>query len=166
MASFYIFGDISTIAGQILVVWKAKLVFGLLKWYNLTRYQPQFTKPKFTDQLYQTKSTESNFSYGIKPNLFNRLFQIKFIKPDLQNQIYLAKCLKFREPNLPTQIFFNQTYKTKSTQQILPNQIYGKLTWPVLTDHSDSDLTWPVLTKPNLSNQNYKLNLPSKILEM
>ena len=153
MASFYIFGDISTIAGQILMVWKAKLVFGLLKWYNLTRYQPQFTKPKLTDQLYQTKSTESNFSYWIKPNLFNQLYQIKSTKPNLQNQIYLAKCLKFREPNSPTQIFFNQTYKTKSTHPILPNQIYRKLTWPVLTDHSD--LTWPVLTKPNIPNQIY-----------
>ena len=55
-------------------------------------------------------------------NLFNQLYQIKSTKPNLQNQIYLAKCLKFREPNLPTQIFFNQTYKTKSTQPILPNQ--------------------------------------------
>ena len=74
MVSYYIFGDISTIAGQILMVWKAKLVFGLLKWYNLTGYQPQFTKPKLTDQLYQTKSTE--FFLGD---------QTKFIQPTLPN---------------------------------------------------------------------------------
>ena len=104
------------------MVWKPKLVFGLLKWYNLTMYQTQFTKPILTDQLYQTKYTESNFFLGIKPNLFNQLYQMKTPKPNLQNPIYLTKCLKFREPHLPTQIFFNQTYKTKSTQPILPNQ--------------------------------------------
>ena len=92
MASYYIFSYINQ-CRLIFLVWKAKLVFGLLKWYNLTRYQPQFTKPKLTDQLYQTKSTESNFSYGIKPNLFNQLYQIKSTKPNLKNQIYLAKCL-------------------------------------------------------------------------
>ena len=71
MASYYIFGDIFAV--RILMVWKAKFVFGLLKWYNQTRYQPQLTKPKLKYQLYQTKSAESNFSLGLKQNLFNQL---------------------------------------------------------------------------------------------
>ena len=52
----------------------------------------------------------------------NQIYSTNFTKSNPQNQIYLAKCLKFREPNLLTQIFFNQTFKTKSTQPILPNQ--------------------------------------------
>ena len=37
-----------TIARWTLMVWKAKLTFGLLNWYNLTTYQTQFTKPNYT----------------------------------------------------------------------------------------------------------------------
>ena len=83
MASYYIFGDISTIEGRILMVCKAKLVFGLFKWYNITRYQPQFTKLKLTHQLYQTKSTESNISLDIKQNLFKLLYQTILAKSKL-----------------------------------------------------------------------------------
>ena len=66
-----------------LLVWmKSETIcfFMLANPYNLTRYQPQFTKPQITDQLYQTKSTESKFSLRIKPNLFNQLYQSILVK--------------------------------------------------------------------------------------
>ena len=142
MASYYIFCDISTIAGRILMVWKAKLVFGLLKWYNLTRYQSQFTKPKFTDQLYQTKSTGSNcFLWK----------QTKFIQSTLPNQIYQTKSTKW---NLPSKIYQLKSFsiKPKKTNQL--NQFYQTKSM-----ENCLDLSWliiPTWLHQSLQNQIYQ----------
>ena len=52
MASYTIFGDISTIASWILMVWKANFVFGLLNSYIVTSYWTQFTQPNIPNQMY------------------------------------------------------------------------------------------------------------------
>ena len=62
MASYNIFGDISTIAGLILMVWHAKLVFSLLAFNpNLPNqiYWTKFIEPTLWNQIHQTKSTKS-----------------------------------------------------------------------------------------------------------
>ena len=53
MASYNIFGDISTIASQILMVSEAKLVFGL-----------QAAEPDSLNLIYKTKYTRPNFYLG------------------------------------------------------------------------------------------------------
>ena len=61
--------------------------------------------------IYQTISTETNFSLGIKPN--------KIHETESTTQIHQAKCLKYREPNIPNQIFL-----IKATKVYTPNKIY------------------------------------------
>ena len=71
MASFYISGDISNIAGRILMVLKAKLVFGLLKWYNLISYQTQINRPAIPDQIYWIKFVLGDQTKFIQPTIPN-----------------------------------------------------------------------------------------------
>ena len=73
MASYDIFGHISTILSQILLGWKAKLVFGL------TSYQTQFTWHNVPNQIFWTK---------FLPLGLNQIHQTKSIDPNLSNQNY------------------------------------------------------------------------------
>ena len=116
MASYYIFGDISTIASQILMVREVNFVFSFLNSRNLTSYQTQFIKPNLLNQICTLET---------KPNLLNQIYQSQSTLPNLQNQVYQAKCLECKEPSLPKQKYqtksIQSNIKTKSTQQILPN---------------------------------------------
>ena len=60
-----IFDDISTISNRILMVGKAKLVFGLLNEYD----------PNLPNPIYKTKSTKTNLY--LVPNLLNQKYQTK-----------------------------------------------------------------------------------------
>ena len=96
--------------------WKAELVFG----YSIDKIW-LMTKTNSPDQWYQTMSTEQNFLPSGLIQIYktkSKIYQTKTTKLNLQNQIYQAECLKCKDPNL-----FNQSYKSKSIQSILANQI-------------------------------------------
>ena len=87
LAMCNIFGHISTIYTQILMVWKAKFVFGLLHWYYLTSYQTNFTQPNIPNwiywiqfvlnQIYLTKFIEQIYkAKSAKSNLLSKIFEI------------------------------------------------------------------------------------------
>ena len=89
MASYYIFSDISTNAGRTLMVWKAKLVFGLQSNQVPTPiYQTQINRPIIPNQIYWIN--------------FFLWDQTKFIPPTLPNEIHQTKSTK---SNLPSKMF-------------------------------------------------------------
>ena len=115
--SYNHFEHILTILSGILMGWKAKLVFGLINWWDLTSYQPQFTRPNVPNPIYWTKFVP----WGL-----NQIYQIYwtiFNKPKLQNWIYKIKYTKQSVSNYKNQIYrsnlFNQTNKTNSIHRKL-----------------------------------------------
>ena len=78
-----IFGHILAIQSQIWM-WKSKLIFGLLNWYNLTIYQTQFTKPNISKQIYWTKFNLGDWTKYAKPNLLNQIDRTKCTKLKLE----------------------------------------------------------------------------------
>ena len=100
MASYNIFVEISMIASRILMVWKAKLVFGLLNWYDLT------TKPNLRNQNYKI------FPLGLK-----QIFQTK-----TTNWVYKAKFWIVKN-----QMHQTKSIQSNPKKQMWSNQIYRKL---------------------------------------
>ena len=92
------------------MVWKAKLAFVLLQ-YNLTSYQINFAKWNSPNKIYWTK----NSTYGTKPNLLKQIYR--------SESNPLSKISEMWKTKFTKQNPVNQTYKTKSPQPILPNQI-------------------------------------------
>ena len=111
-----IFGYISTISSQILMVWNAKLFFDLLNWKDLINpiYQTQHTKLNLLKQIISlgTKPNQIYWSKYNKPYLPNFTYNDKSSKQNVQtvkNQIYLTK---YTKPNL-----FNHTCKLNPPNQ-------------------------------------------------
>ena len=94
---------------QIVALWKAKLVFSILNWYNLTSYRTEFTSPNIPNQFYLTKLV----SWGI-----HQIYWRKFTIAKPQNQNHKKKFPKENVWYVGNQIFQtkSKSAKTKSTE--------------------------------------------------
>ena len=126
------------------MVWKAKLVFVLLR-YNKFSYQIQFTKQNSPNQIYWTKvvSWGINLIYWNKftnqiyktesnpPSKMCEMWRTKYTAPNILNQIHSIKHTKLNPPNQFYQTNSSLTSLNNFMQQIL-NEVKQVTVWAEL----------------------------------